>query len=96
MAKAAKRTAVIEEKVVLAEGIISMWLKQEEITKNAKAGQFVSVYCNDKSRILPRPISLCEIDKENGRIRLVYRIAGEGTKELSEMNVGENVEIMEP
>lgn len=96
MAKAAKRTAVIEEKVVLAEGIISMWLKQEEITKNAKAGQFVSVYCNDKSRILPRPISLCEIDKENGRIRLVYRIAGEGTKELSEMNVGENVEIMGP
>ena len=33
--------------------------------------------------MLPRPISLCGIDREKGELRLVYRIAGAGTKEFS-------------
>lgn len=96
MAKAAKRVAVIKKKEILAEGIISMWLQQPEITEGAKAGQFVSVYCNNKSRLLPRPISICEINREEGMLRLVYRVAGEGTKELSELEVNDKVEIMGP
>ena len=53
-------------------------------------GQFVSLYTNDKSKILPRPISLCEIDKENGRLHLVYRVTGQGTgtDEFSQMKAG--------
>ncbi|MFR5732916.1 MAG: hypothetical protein ACLUD2_14160 [Clostridium sp.] len=47
-------------------------------------GQFISVYTKDKSKVLRRvPISLCEIDKEKGRLRIVYRVAGAGTKEFS-------------
>lgn len=55
-----------------------------------KPGQFVSLYTNDKSKILPRPISLCEIDKENGRLHLVYRVTGQGTgtDEFSQMKAG--------
>ena len=41
-----------------------MWLQTDQIAAAAKPGQFVSVYSNDASRILPRPISICEIDKE--------------------------------
>lgn len=96
MAKAAKRAAVIKKKEILTEGIISMWLQQPEITESAKAGQFVSVYCNNKSRLLPRPISICEINQEEGMLRLVYRVAGEGTKELSELEVNDTVDIMGP
>lgn len=96
MAKASKRAAVIKKKEILAEGIVSMWLQQPEITEGAKAGQFVSVYCNNKSRLLPRPISICEINREEGMLRLVYRVAGEGTKELSELEVNDTVDIMGP
>ena len=46
---------------------------------NAKPGQFLSLYTRDGSKLLPRPISICEIDRENGRIRLVYRVTGKGT-----------------
>lgn len=48
----------------IADDIYSMWLKTEDIAAHAKAGQFVSVYSNDGSRLLPRPISICEIDKK--------------------------------
>ena len=66
----------------LSDGIFDMTLKAEEIAKEAKAGQFISVYLNNKSKILPRPISICEIDKETGRLRIVYRVVGYGTKEF--------------
>lgn len=34
----------------------------KNIAKEAKPGQFVSVYSNDGSRLLPRPISICGIE----------------------------------
>ena len=68
----------------LSDGIFDMTLKAEEIAKEAKAGQFISVYLNNKSKILPRPISICGIDKEAGTLRIVYRTVGDGTKELSD------------
>ena len=80
MAEKAKETAIIIDQKELLPGIFDMWLRTEKIAKEAKAGQFVSVYCHDGSRILPRPISICEIDKEDGAIRLVYRVAGKEPK----------------
>ena len=68
---------ISQEKI--AEGIYDMWLRTEEIAAHAKAGQFVSVYCNDGTKLLPRPISICEINKEEKALRLVYRVAGGGT-----------------
>ena len=70
-------TVVSQESI--GAGIYSMWIQTDRIAADAKPGQFVSLYTNDKSKILPRPISLCEIDKENGRLHLVYRVTGQGT-----------------
>ena len=68
-----RETAVIMEQREIAQGIYSLWLHADDIVKEARPGQFVSVYCQDESRLLPRPISICELDKESGRLRLVYR-----------------------
>ncbi|MGI6070289.1 MAG: dihydroorotate dehydrogenase electron transfer subunit [Blautia sp.] len=76
--------------------IFDMWLETPTIAAGAVPGQFVSVYCQDGSRLLPRPISLCEIDRENGRIRLVYRIAGKGTEEFSRLSPGSMVSVLGP
>lgn len=78
----------------LAKGIYEMWLKTDKIAKEAKAGQFISVYSNDGSRLLPRPISICRIDKD--AIRIVYRVAGKGTDEFSKMKAGEELNIQGP
>lgn len=78
----------------LADGVFEMWLKTERIAKEAKPGQFISVYSNDGSRLLPRPISICRIDGE--QLRIVYRVAGKGTLEFSQMNAGERLNIQGP
>ena len=96
MAEKTKEIAVIEKQEQIAEGIFSLWLQAPGIAKHANAGQFVSVYCNDKTKLLPRPISLCEIDKEKGRIRLVHRVAGGGTEEFSKMQKGESLQLLGP
>ena len=44
--------------------------------------------------MLPRPISICEADKENGKLRLVYRVVGEGTDEFSHLTKGDQLEII--
>ena len=55
-----------------------------------------SVYSNDDSKLLPRPISICEIDKNDKAIRLVYRVAGKGTEEFSKMTTGMQLDIIGP
>lgn len=77
-----QETALIKEQREIAPGVYSLWLQTEHIAEEARPGQFVSVYCHDESRLLPRPISICEIDKENKTLRLVYRKAGAGTAEF--------------
>jgi dihydroorotate dehydrogenase electron transfer subunit len=73
-----------------------MWIKNKEIADQARAGQFISLYCNEGSRLLPRPISICEIDRENGTLRLVYRVLGKGTEEFSKMKEGDTITVMGP
>lgn len=80
----------------IAEGIFSMWLCAPGIAQEARPGQFVSVYSKDRSRLLPRPISICETDRRRGWIRLVYRIAGLGTLEFSSYGPSDELEIMGP
>lgn len=94
---AQKRVNVtIHSQEKLAEGIYSMWLDAPEVAYEAKPGQFIAVYTNDQSKLLPRPISICEADKENGRLRIVYRIAGAGTLEFSQYSAGDKLDIMGP
>lgn len=96
MAEKFEETAIIIRQEEIADDIYSMWLHTDQIAAHAKAGQFVSVYCNDGSRLLPRPISICEIDKKDGAIRLVYRVAGKGTAEFSGMHTGAQLHIVGP
>lgn len=95
MAKVKMISRIISQDL-LAPDIYSLWLSADEITAQAKPGQFISVYCNDSGRILPRPISICEIDRERGALRIVYRIAGKGTAEFAGMEPGETLEILGP
>lgn len=91
-----KMTAKVVSQEALTEDIFSMWIQAEEIAREAVPGQFISVYTKDAGKVLPRPISLCEIDKEQGRLRIVYRVAGAGTREFSAYQAGTSIEIMGP
>lgn len=59
-------------------------------------GQFLNLYCNDGSRLLPRPISICEVDAAAKTFRLIYKVTGKGTEEFSKLHEGEEIEYMGP
>ena len=97
MANREKELAKVISQERLSEGIFSIWL-ETKASKEAKPGQFISMYTNDGSKLLPRPISICEIDKEQGRLRMVYRVTGEhtGTKQFSELKAGDAIPVIGP
>ncbi len=96
MAEKFQVNATVVRQMEIATGIYDLWLECDRIANAAVPGQFVSVYSNDKSRLLPRPISICETDKEKGLIRLVYRVAGKGTEEFSKCQAGDTLDILGP
>ncbi len=88
-----KQTAVVVSQEKLTDGVYSLVL-QAPMAKNACPGQFVAVFPKDKSHLLGRPISICDADAEKETLRLVYRVAGNGTAEFSALQPGEEVAIL--
>ena len=82
--------------VNIGQEIWDLRLKNHNIASCAMPGQFVALYCKDQSRLLPRPISICEADPDTGVLRLVYRVAGKGTAEFSGLLKGDTVDLMGP
>lgn len=97
MAERKREMAVVASQEQIADGIFSMWIRTEA-ARSAAPGQFISMYTNDGSKLLPRPISICEIDKENECLRVVYRVTGEntGTEQFSKMKAGDTLPIIGP
>lgn len=91
-----KERAVIVSQKCIGTDIYDMVLSFPRGAKEAKPGQFIAMYCEDGTKLLPRPISICGIDAEKGTLRVVYRIAGEGTRLFSEMKEGDSLEVLGP
>ncbi len=86
--------AVVESQNEISDGIYDMWIMTSNIAEKSVPGQFISVYTKDASKLLPRPISICETDGR--RLRIVYRVVGGGTAEFSGYNSGDKVHILGP
>ncbi|MDD6620805.1 MAG: dihydroorotate dehydrogenase electron transfer subunit [Eubacteriales bacterium] len=53
-------------------------------------GQFVNIKISDK--YLRRPISVCDCD--DSTITVIYKVVGNGTEEMSQMQVGESLDVL--
>lgn len=76
----------------IADGIFDMRLKYMQDDLPVECGQFAHVYVPGKS--LRRPISVC--DASQNVLRLVYQVKGEGTKIMSKMQAGSDVDVLVP
>ncbi len=90
-----KERAYVLSQDMCAEGIFSLVLRVS-FAGQVCPGQFVSLFTDDKSRLLPRPISVCGADADEGSIRLVYRVAGFGTEYFSRLQAEDAIEVMGP
>ncbi len=113
-----KQTAHVLSQREIAPDIYDMWI-ETSLAAQARPGQFLGVYPKDRSTLLPRPISICEVNAgaeaaDAGRgsvdlternavrlsgvnaLRIVYRIAGAGTREFSTYRAGDSIELLGP
>jgi len=93
-----KRCAKAEIKAVqkLSENIYKMDIFCPDIAKAAAMGQFLNLYLDKGEMILPRPISIADIDKDSGLISIIYHIAGKGTAYLATLSAGAFISIAGP
>ena len=94
--KKKERAAVISQES-LAAWIFSMWIRTDAAAE-ARPGQFISMYTEDGTKLLPRPISICEIDREGQALRVVYRVTGPdtGTEQFSRLGAGDGIWLVGP
>lgn len=88
-----KVTAAVYSQEQLADNIYDMWI-ETELAGEALPGQFLMVYPKCAATLLPRPISICEAQRDAGRLRIVYRVAGKGTAEFASYRKGDSISIM--
>lgn len=67
-----------------------------EMVLDMAPGQFLHLRVPDPSKLLRRPISICQIDKVNKVATIVYRVERAGTAILSQMKSGDRVDTMGP
>jgi len=85
--------AVIIENQEIKTGIYNLRIEVES-NFNAIPGQFINIYLDRPDMVLPRPISICDAEKNN--IRLLYQIVGKGTDYLAKMKCGERIRAAGP
>lgn len=81
---------VVQNKMI-SQDIYKMTLKGEF---KALPGQFINIKLNNERLLLRRPISIFDATKE--QLEIIYRVVGEGTKELSETKENDTLDILGP
>lgn len=80
-------------KTELASGVFDYQVICPEIASTATPGQFVHIDCG-AGTLLRRPISICDI--QDDRVRFVFEVKGKGTRDLSDFEEGDTVNMMGP
>ena len=69
--------------------IVKLSLIAPEISRNAKAGQFVVVMASEKGERIP--LTIVDVNSKDGSINLIFQEVGLTTKVLGALNVGDNL-----
>lgn len=89
-----KSTVVRNEQ--LGPDIFRLTFAAFEIARNAKPGQFVMVKVSTGfDPLLRRPFSIHQVT-EKGTLQILFKIVGKGTRYLSELKLGDSVDIVGP
>ena len=88
-----QRICRIAEKRMLNPYAVSMTLEVGELSRQISYGQFINIKCGD-GLLLRRPISIC--GWEEGLLRIVFEVRGEGTAWLAAREEGDELDILGP
>ncbi|MCI6276612.1 MAG: sulfide/dihydroorotate dehydrogenase-like FAD/NAD-binding protein [Clostridium sp.] len=77
----------ILKKKFLAQNIYLMDVEAPRIAKSCHPGQFIIVKMDEKGERIP--LTICDYNREEGSITIVFQALGQSTKEMLEYNEGD-------
>ena len=85
------------KKEKLKDDIYKYSVKAPSIVEKAKPGNFIEIRVTEGTEpFLRRPISIYNLDKENGILEFIFQLKGKGTTLLSKLDKGDMVDIIGP
>lgn len=83
----------IISKKELTKDVYEMILEGEATSYITAPGQFINIKINDSLQpYLRRPMSICDYDENH--IKMIFRVVGEGTKLLSQKEIGDRIDCL--
>lgn len=89
-----RHTVEVVDNRKLADGVYRLTFHDEYIAGHAKPAQFVDVYSNDPTRLMPRPFGVAEVDGDE--VSLMFAVVGKGTAEFAGLHAGDTIRVMGP
>ena len=84
-----------KEKII--KNIYKFSVKAPEIVELSKPGNFIEIRVTEGiDPFLRRPISIYNLDKENGILEFIFRVKGKGTEILAKKQEGNDIDIIGP
>ncbi len=91
------KKALLTRNQEIAKGIYEMELVEPDLAAAARPGQFVMLSISKGLEpFLRRPFGIAGIEPQKGSIRLIYQLAGRGTKQMAAWEAGRPVELLGP
>jgi dihydroorotate dehydrogenase electron transfer subunit len=92
-----KAKILANERIFTKASFYLMELDAAELSEQARPGQFVMMtVAAGESPFLKRPMGINLIDRDSGGIRRSYQLVGQGPRAMSQLRVGERVEVLGP
>ncbi len=89
--------ALVVTNEIVAPGYYWLRLVSPDIAAAALPGQFVHIRVSTTDfPLLRRPMSIGRVDREQGTVDILYKIAGQGTLLLSHFRAGDTIDILGP
>lgn len=88
----------VTEKLFTATGFCRLTFYAPSVTTEAQPGQFVMVHMPASSGryMLPRPYSICSVDRENGQLVIFFEVGGRGGELISTVEPGTTLRLLGP
>ena len=89
--------AKLIEKTQISKDIYKFKIQADEIVKDSKPGNFIEIRVSQNTEpFLRRPISIYNIEQEEGTLEFILQVKGKGTQILSQKKEGEKIDIIGP
>lgn len=94
--KKIKHLCKIINKEKVSDDFYSLEIISPFITQNSSPGQFINIKCNKEGLLLRRPFGISDINRKKGTFKVLIKIVGDGTKWLSELIKGDDLNVLGP